>query len=164
MGKILIGIIILLLGGAGFYIYNRSTLPASSSPKESGDTSIGMPVIGEENVPEMVVNPSETPTDGGTNSETTQAVKEFTVDGSNFKFSPATISVNKGDRVRVTFKNTGGTHDFTIDEFNVATDKIGSGASDTVEFVADKAGEFTYYCTKPGHRANGHFGTLKVLA
>ena len=162
MGKLLIGILVLALGGVGFYIYNRSTLPESSSPTESGDTSIGMPVIGEENVPEMVVTPSETQTDSGTNSETAQAVKEFTVDGANFTFSPATITVNKGDRVRIIFKNTGGTHDLVIDEFNVATDKIAIGESGTVEFVADKSGSFDYYCSVGSHRQMGMKGTLIV--
>jgi len=32
-----------------------------------------------------------------------------------------------------------------------------------VEFVADQTGTFEYYCNMPGHRANGHVGTLIVL-
>src|SRR3989338_224730 len=48
-------------------------------------------------------------------------VKEFTVEGSNFKFSLSEMKVKKGDTVKITFKNSGGMHDFKLDEFNVAT-------------------------------------------
>lgn len=98
------------------------------------------------------------------------AVKEFSmdsfyelVDGKPFpQFSVKELTVNEGDTVRITITNTKGVHDFSIDEFNVkAETPIGEPV--TVEFTADRAGEFVYYCSKPGHRANGHWGTLKVL-
>ncbi|HEY4518695.1 MAG TPA: cupredoxin domain-containing protein [Candidatus Paceibacterota bacterium] len=89
-------------------------------------------------------------------------VKEFTVTGSNFAFTPTTMTVNKGDTVKITFKNADGTHDWKIDEFNAATKKIGSGESETIEFVADKAGTFEYYCSVGQHRAMGMKGTLVV--
>ena len=57
---------------------------------------------------------------------------------------------------------TSGTHDFNIDEFNVHA-STPTGKVTPVEFVADKSGEFVYYCSLPGHRENGHWGTLKVL-
>lgn len=88
-------------------------------------------------------------------------VKEFTVTGSSFKFDPATLAVNKGDKVKVTFKSAGGFHDFVIDEFNVKSKIIGSG-QDVVEFTADKSGTFNYYCSVDNHRAMGMQGTLTV--
>lgn len=93
---------------------------------------------------------------------TTDGVKEFTVDGSNFKFEPATLNVNQGDKVKITFKNIGGTHNFVIDELNIETETIQSGAMETVEFTADKAGTFEYYCSVGNHRAMGMKGTLVV--
>lgn len=93
---------------------------------------------------------------------TNEATTKLTVEGSNFKFVPATLKVKKGDNVEITFKNTGGTHDFTIDEFNVATNKIGDGDEETVTFVADKAGKFDYYCSVGNHRAMGMQGVLTV--
>lgn len=99
------------------------------------------------------------------------AVKEFTMtsfvefaDGQpKPQFSLKEIAVNQGDKVRIKITVTSGAHNFKIDEFNVYADtQLNQEA--TVEFTADKAGEFIYYCTKPGHRANGHWGTLKVLA
>lgn len=89
-------------------------------------------------------------------------VKEFTVEGSNFKFVPAEMTVNKGDTVKITFKNSGGFHDFVIDEFNVKTKQISGGNSESVEFVADKVGSFEYYCSVGKHRQMGMKGTLTV--
>ncbi len=85
---------------------------------------------------------------------------ELTVEGSNFQFAPATLKVKKGQKIGLTFKNTGGTHDLVIDELNVHTDIIGSGQQQRVEFVADKVGTFAYYCSVSNHRAMGMQGTL----
>lgn len=102
--------------------------------------------------------------------EEEMAVKEFTmtsfvdmVDGKpKPQFSMKEIEVNKGDLVRLKITVTSGDHDFKIDEFDVYADtKLDEEY--VVEFVADKTGEFEYYCTKPNHRANGHVGILRVL-
>lgn len=103
-------------------------------------------------------------------TEDSSTVKEFAmtsfvemIDGKpNPQYSLKEIVVNKGDRVRIKITVTSGMHDFKIDEYDVYADTQLNKES-VVEFTADKAGEFIYYCTKPGHRANGHWGTLKVL-
>lgn len=92
----------------------------------------------------------------------TTGVREFTVSGSNFKFEPSQLKVKKGDTVKITFKNSGGFHDFVIDEFKVKTKQIASGASETITFVADKAGAFEYYCSVGQHRQMGMKGSLIV--
>ncbi|MFZ2682303.1 MAG: cupredoxin domain-containing protein [Patescibacteria group bacterium] len=90
------------------------------------------------------------------------AVKEFTITGGNFAFTPDVMTVKKGDTVRITFKNDDGFHDLVIDEFAVATKQIQAGASEVVEFVADKAGTFEYYCSVGKHREMGMKGVLTV--
>lgn len=92
------------------------------------------------------------------------AVKTVTINvsSSNFKFDPTTITVKKGDRVRVTLNNTGGTHDWVVDEFNAKTKQITGSGTDTVEFVADQAGTFEYYCSVGTHRQMGMVGKLIV--
>ncbi len=90
------------------------------------------------------------------------SVREFTVTGQNFSFTPSMIRVKKGDRVKINFQNTNGFHNFVIDEFNVATPTIERGAQASVEFTADKAGNFEYYCSVGTHRAMGMRGTLVV--
>lgn len=90
-------------------------------------------------------------------------LKEFTVEGSEFKFSPASISINKGDRVKVTFKNVGNAgHNFVIGDLGVSTRIISAGSTDTVEFTADKSGTFAFYCSVPGHRAGGMEGQISI--
>lgn len=89
-------------------------------------------------------------------------VKEFTVTGKNYSFAPATLTVKKGDTVKITFVNEGGFHDLKLDEFNVATRQLNGGSQETVTFVADKAGSFEYYCSVGTHRQMGMKGTLTV--
>jgi plastocyanin len=90
------------------------------------------------------------------------SVKAFTVTGNNFAFDLKEMKVKKGDRVRVTFKNAEGFHDWRLDEFTAATQKLQAAQEETVEFVADKAGTFEYYCSVGKHRAMGMKGNLIV--
>jgi plastocyanin len=91
-----------------------------------------------------------------------ERVREFTISGSPFQFDVPEITVNQGDTVRITFKNTQGTHDFTLDEFGVKTKRLAAGEEETVEFVADQRGTFNFYCSVPGHRTSGMEGQLVV--
>lgn len=92
-----------------------------------------------------------------------EGVKVVTVTGSNFKFDPVEIRVKKGDTVRVLFKSNGEfPHDFVIDEYEVATNQLNAGEEEEVEFVADQAGTFEYYCSVGNHRAMGMVGKLIV--
>ena len=92
----------------------------------------------------------------------TEEVKEFVVTGQNFSFSPSVITVKKGDKVKITFKNTSGFHDFVIDNYGVATKQTQSPTTEVLEFTADKIGSFEYYCSVGTHRAMGMKGTLVV--
>ncbi|QQE63496.1 blue (type 1) copper domain protein [Leptolyngbya sp. BL0902] len=73
------------------------------------------------------------------------------------------IVVQQGDTVALTLCVTGGTHDWVVDEFDAATEVISAGGDcSTVEFVADQAGEFDYYCSVGNHRAEGMAGRFIV--
>lgn len=107
------------------------------------------------------------PTDTGSTQTAVESVKEFTMtayyDPALKKpiFSLPEMAVKKGDKVKVKITNTLGMHDFVIDELGVSK-VLPLNEEVTVEFTADKAGEFVYYCSVPGHRAGGQWGTLKV--
>lgn len=88
--------------------------------------------------------------------------KTFTVSGSNFSYDVKEIKVNKGDKVKIIFKNVEGFHDWNLDEFNAHTPKIQGGNQAEVEFVADKTGTFEYYCSVGSHRQMGMVGNLIV--
>ncbi len=85
------------------------------------------------------------------------------IDGKYYPgFTPKEITVKKGEKIRLKINATSGNHNFNFDEFGVKAETP-TGQVTVVEFTADQAGEFQYYCSKPGHRAAGHFGTLKVV-
>lgn len=91
-------------------------------------------------------------------------VKEIEITNRGLAFDIAEIRVNVGDTVRVTYTNGGGRHDWVLDEFEGAqTDVIRAGESQTVEFVADQAGSFEFYCSVPGHRQAGMYGSFVVV-
>ena len=117
---------------------------------------------------EMTPQPSTTAPEAmsgasGAESAMMGSVKEFTVKGTEFAFAPSTMSVRRGDTVKVTFTNAGKyPHNFTITEFNVASKTIQPGQTEVVTFTADKAGTFKYFCSVPGHEDKGMVGTLTV--
>jgi len=90
-------------------------------------------------------------------------VKEISVTNKGYDFIPKEIRVKKGDTIRLTFINGGGFHDWVLDEFDAATKKIAGGKSETIEFVADKSGNFEFYCSVGNHRAMGMWGKFIVV-
>lgn len=90
-------------------------------------------------------------------------IKEIKIVGSEFKFVPDQFTVQEGDTVKLTFTNNGSfPHDFVIEALGVRTNKLDVGESQTVTFVADKAGTFTFVCSVGGHKDLGMMGTLVV--
>jgi plastocyanin len=143
---------------AGVVLYTKSNNSQTSTTMDNTSTAPVTNQTADQTQPMA----SDSAMESSDSAITEGGVKELTVTGSSFKFEPATLTVNKGDKVRVTFKNTGGTHDFVIDEFNVKSKTIPGGQQDVVEFTADKAGTFQYYCGIGNHRAMGMVGTLTV--
>ncbi len=91
----------------------------------------------------------------------------FNLTGENFKFllddqEAPELRVKEGDTVRIKFTSTGGFHDWVVDEFDAATERVKTGGITFVEFVADKKGTFEYYCSVGEHRAKGMVGNLVV--
>ncbi len=89
-------------------------------------------------------------------------VVNVTVKGGNFAFDVKEIKVKKGDKVKITFLNEEGFHDWVLDEFSAKTPQITAGKTAVVEFTADKVGTFEYYCSVGQHRKNGMVGSLIV--
>jgi cytochrome c oxidase subunit 2 len=64
------------------------------------------------------------------------------------------IVVNQSDRVRLRIRSEDVVHGFAIGRLGVDAGPIEPGKTVTVEFVADRPGEFTFYCTEwcdPNH-------------
>lgn len=104
-------------------------------------------------------------TSSGVMSDTMNAdnVREICIEGTEFSFSLASLTLKKDQKVRLKFINTGKMlHDFVVDELSVKTKQITSGSSDIIEFTPDKIGTFEFYCSVGEHRAKGMKGMLTV--
>lgn len=141
--RILIAAVAILILIGGYFFYQNSQNQTSSTTKVD------------------LSSPSSSPAES-TSSSAAVAVKEFNVTGSSFKFDPAIITVNKGDLVKINFQNVGGTHSLVLDDFNVKTEVLSGGKSQSIQFTADKSGTFEYYCSVGNHRAMGMTGKLVV--
>ena len=78
----------------------------------------------------------------------TGEVKEFNIKAFQWGYEPDTITVNKGDRVKIIAESLDTPHGLAINEFGVNLYLDGL-SSKTAEFVADKTGTFTFYCNIP---------------
>ncbi len=110
----------------------------------------------------------------------------FLVEMTSFAFAPDVLEVTAGDVVEIAIQNVEPVlHDFTVDEIDAdvhvsflggtgqhahqepkieadvhfALTEPGSGI---VHLNIHEPGEFVFYCSVPGHRENGMFGTLIV--
>lgn len=138
----IIGVIV--VAGGGFYFMNANK-------------STSTPVVNE------VAAPTETPEAQAETSPSAIAENEFTVEGGEFKFTPSEITVKKGGKVKLTFKNAGTfPHDYVIADLGVTTKRIQPGEQETVEFTPQNSGEFKFICSVGGHEEQGMVGTLTV--
>lgn len=152
MNKTISIIVITLVVIVGGYFLLRE---GYQTPQESGTQtpSLGVPAPGFESVPETVASPN------GEGLKT----KEIVVTATEFSFSPQTMALKAGEPVLINFKNNGKViHNWIIERQGIGTQTIAGGASDTIEFTAPAAGNYTYFCSVPGHRERGMVGTLKV--
>ena len=147
-------IIVILLGG-GWYFYNQSNTAGSQYADAMMEENHESDTMMEEDGAMMEK-------DGGAMMEEGVNSVSFDVTGNNFAFSQTEIRVKKGDKVTINFTSTGGFHDWVVDQFFAATDRVNEGGSSSVTFVADETGSFEYYCSVGNHRAQGMVGTLIV--
>jgi heme/copper-type cytochrome/quinol oxidase subunit 2 len=73
-------------------------------------------------------------------------VKEINLEAYQFAFSPDTITVNKGDTVKIHATSRDVPHGVFIKEYGI-NKKVEKGKPADIEFVADKAGEFDILCS-----------------
>jgi cytochrome c oxidase subunit 2 len=79
-------------------------------------------------------------------------------------WDPEYITVNKGDTVRLRITGHDVVHGFALGKLGIDAGPIIPGEMTTLEFVADQAGQFTYYCNvwcDPYHYRMR--GTLEVI-
>lgn len=83
--------------------------------------------------------------------------------GDKFRFSQDTITVKKGQPVRITLTSVDMPHNFAVDELGVQGEIFQPGQTGNTDFTPDKVGEFEFYCAVGQHRQKGMVGKLKVI-
>ena len=142
-----------LLGVGGYFLVTRGSQTAVPE-EDASDTMTDV---------ESQVAEDESPAAEETQMTTDETgATVISVEGGGFYFKPNEIRVKAGEKVKIVFTNAGGNHDFVIDELGVRTKLTQSGETAEVEFVADTAGEFEFYCSVMDHRTRGMVGTLIV--
>ena len=82
-------------------------------------------------------------------------VKQFNVVAKNWEFDPDTITVNKGDTVRLSVESIDARHGIAMPAFRIS-EVLEPGSTVEIEFVADRAGTFDFSCSVPcgsGHKS-----------
>lgn len=171
MKIILTLIVVAVIGFVGFNLLsNEATAPTTENTTtkpdtvESGQLAPDAPdEVSDMEVEEMVeTEAEEEETTPAPVTEEPAEEKVFTIDAFSFGYSEDEIRVNQGDVVTINLTNSNGFHDWVVDEFDAATEKIQAGDTTSVTFVADQTGTFEYYCSVGNHRAQGMVGTLIV--
>jgi len=90
------------------------------------------------------------------------AVASIAIEAGNFYFKPNQIDAQAGiNEIKLT--SAGGLHDLVFSGKLPGFQLEVSGSGDSDELKADlKPGKYTFYCSIPGHRAQGMEGTITV--
>lgn len=144
--------LVVLIGGAFYYF-------KSESNNIDQESNVPEPVVSQNynlNVGDVQLVDGDTPVSNESN------IKTFEIEAGSYYFAPNELRVNLGDTVRIVLTSKDMMHNLYIDEFNVKSATVSSGKSTTFEFVADKTGEFEYYCEISNHKSLGQVGRLIV--
>ncbi len=102
----------------------------------------------------------------GDNGTAGTAGDAITIKETEMTFTPNNITVQAGQTVNIKLVNNGIVmHDFTIDDLNgqQISKPLDPGKSTTFSLAAPStAGTINFYCSQPGHKAAGMFGTITV--
>jgi len=95
------------------------------------------------------------------NSPVAEGARQVEVVAGDFAFDPAEIEAQAGEDLAIVLTSDDILHDFTIDELDA---HVAANAGETAEGgISDlEPGDYTYYCSVPGHREAGMEGTLSV--
>lgn len=88
---------------------------------------------------------------------------EITVVTTEFKFTPDTVTLKTGDRIRLTLDNSQGKLPHVLKQADLGISVIAEpGQKATFEFVVTKAGKFDFVCSLAGHKEAGMVGEVVV--
>ena len=102
-----------------------------------------------------------TPEEGGATADE-EPQTEITVEMVDIDFNPNEFTIAANTDVTIILPNLGDLpHNFHIDELDIHSEDVEPGGETTITINAEP-GEYTFYCSIPGHREAGMEGTLIV--
>ena len=98
---------------------------------------------------------------GDKNAPVMPGAKEIAVTGKAYRFNPEEIDLAANTDVTIALMASDLPHDFTVEKVgHIVHAKAGKTARGGLRIT--KPGTYTYYCSVPGHRAEGMTGKLVV--
>jgi cytochrome c oxidase subunit 2 len=85
-------------------------------------------------------------TDDTSPASSSAETREIQVTAKKYEFTPDTISVKRGEHVKLIVTALDHTHGFKLDAFGI-NQKLAKGEPTTIEFTADKPGTFKFECS-----------------
>ena len=83
----------------------------------------------------------------GGHAQSPASGREIRLTAEKYDFKPDTVTVKKGDRIKLVITAADHDHGFKIDAFHI-NEKLPKGQAVTVEFIADQTGEFPFQCSQ----------------
>ncbi len=117
-------------------------------------SALGLAACGGDDVETGTVN-------GIAGGKPTADAREVKVEASNFDFDPDELKIGATEEIALDLVSTDGPHDFAVEGLGLVNDVTG-GEERTQRLRIDQPGEYTYFCTLPGHRDGGMSGTIVV--
>lgn len=102
--------------------YEKTTIQTSSQSQENSTQVLNQP-----------------------SSQSSSSIKEFKITAKKWSFTPSTITVNKGDKVRIILTSEDVAHGISIKEFDFDL-TVDAKETKTGEFLATKSGTFKFFC------------------
>ncbi len=173
-------VVVIIVAAVGYYAGRKSPAPAtqgqgaastgitgsqvtaasSSATAQPLTGGVTVPGANATSVPQGVAAP--TIVAAGSPSGTT-SYRSFNVTVTSGAFTPSTIIVNQGDTVHINLTASGGNYDFTQPDMGLKL-TLASGQTKVVQFDADTAGKFTFYCSSCGGPSKGPVGYIEVVS
>jgi heme/copper-type cytochrome/quinol oxidase subunit 2 len=172
--------VIIVIAGVGIYYWSGSRKGSNAgnntgaSVQNTGTPTETTPSTTVQALPSNVVVPDQnassvpagvaapTVVSAGSPSGVT-SFRSFNISISGGAYTPNTVIVNKGDTVRINLTAVDGNYDFTQPNYGMSL-AITKGQTKLVQFDANSAGKFTFYCTSCGGPAKGPTGYVEVVA
>jgi cytochrome c oxidase subunit 2 len=127
---------------------------AASSSSSMTSSASSMAAMERSSMPMPVVSSSSSSAAAVSSAPAEAKVRTIEITATDWAFAPATITVKKGEKVRLVVKSTQGIHSFAIPSLRI-NERLDVGTAMTIDLPTDAAGTFDFRCAipcGPGHK------------